>query len=399
MMMEHMPYNLLKCNDLTIKYNKKILFKNFTNSFSIGKIYLFYGPSGCGKTSLIKSLGGLINVKNVNKVKCSFSFFSCTLLDNLTVKENFLLHSFDIDYNYFYKNNFKYLLDKKVKLLSSGEKNLITVILTLSSDSNFIFLDEPLSHLDSDNIIVIQNLLKEKRNTKCIIITDHEKDKYLNFIDEYFYINNFIWIKNISSNNNQKIKDITIKHNNKINCIMFFKFIISNYKRNLLAPFFNALYTSFFITFVSSFIAFIQIKDPFNLLENAKLQNLINLTIIILLFLGQLVLFIISFSKDKNERKKFFQCLACQQKNILTHLYILFEFSFFLIVLILTTYVIFLPTLNLQKNIYFYGQNINYNFDLSFFYIFIILSISIFAVLKVIYEYYLYRYLGRIIND
>ena len=84
--MEHMSFNLLKCNDLTIKYNKKIIFKNFTNSFSIGEIYLFYGPSGCGKTSLIKSLGGLINVKNVNKIKCSFSFFSCTLLDNLTVK-------------------------------------------------------------------------------------------------------------------------------------------------------------------------------------------------------------------------------------------------------------------------------------------------------------------------
>ena len=394
-----MSFNLLKCNNLTIKYNKKILFKNFTNSFSIGKIYLFYGPSGCGKTSLIKSLGGLINVKNVNKLKCSFSFFSCTLLDNLTVKENFLLHNFRLDYNYFYTNNFEYLIEKKVKLLSSGEKNLITVILTLSSDSNFIFLDEPLSHLDSNNIIVIQNLLKEKRNIKCIIITDHEKDKYLNFIDEYFYLNNFTWIKNISSNNNQKIKDITIKHNNKINCIMFFKFIIINYKRNLLAPFFNALYTSFFITFFSSFIAFIQIKEPFNMLENAKLQNLINLTIIILLFLGQLVLFIISFNKDKNERKNIFQCLACQQKNLLTHLYILFEFSLFLIILILTTYFIFSPTLNLQKNIYFYGQNINYNLDLSFLYIFIILSISIFAVLKVIYEYFLYRYLGRIIND
>ena len=279
------------------------------------------------------------------------------------------------------------MVERKVKLLSSGEKNLITVILTLSSDSNFIFLDEPLSHLDSNNIIVIQNLLKEKRNTKCIIITDHEKDKYLNFIDEYFYLNNFTWIKNISSNNNQKIKDITIKHNNKINCIMFFKFIISNYKRNILAPFFNALYTSFFITFFSSFIAFTQIKEPFNIM------------VITLLFLGQLVLFIISFNKDKNERKNIFQCLACQQKNILTHLYILFEFSFFLIVLFLTTYFIFLPTLNLQKNIYFYGQNINYNFDLSFLYIFIILSISIFAVLKVIYEYCLYRYLGRIIND
>lgn len=394
-----MSFNLLNCNNLTIKYNKKIIFKNFTNSFSIGKIYLFYGPSGCGKTSLIKALGGLINVKNVNKLKCSFSFFSCTLLDNLTVKENFLLHNFKIDYDYFYKNNFKYLIEKKVKLLSSGEKNLITVILTLSSNSNFIFLDEPLSHLDSNNIIIIQNLLKEKRNTKCIIITDHEKDKYLNFIDEYFYLNNLTWIKNISINNNQKIKNINIKHNNKINYIIFLKFIIINYKRNLLAPFFNALYTSFFITFFSSFIAFIQIKEPFNILENAKLQNLINLSIIILLFLGQLVLFIISFNKDKNERKNIFQCLACQQKNLLTHLYILFEFSFFLIVLILTSYLIFLPTLNLQKNIYFYGQTVNYNFDLSFFYIFIILSISIFAILKIIYECFLYRYLGRIIND
>ena len=169
-----------------------------------------FGPSGSGKSSYIKALLGLpsiingqiffngFNLKEYNSSKWTllrkhdFSVVlqNLGLFDNLTVSENieliinlYSIEDFrEID---FIKKNLKihdYHL-KKVKFLSLGEKQRLSICRALIRPFSLLILDEPFSHLDNNNISKCIELINYaiKKNNASLLLTSHQKENKFSF--------------------------------------------------------------------------------------------------------------------------------------------------------------------------------------------------------------------------
>jgi len=76
--------------------------------------------------------------------------------------------------------------DKKnalLKKMSFGQQQRVAFIRSLCQPSDFIFLDEPISHLDSENAKIISSILTEEsdKSGSGIIVTSIGKHLELNY--------------------------------------------------------------------------------------------------------------------------------------------------------------------------------------------------------------------------
>jgi len=93
------------------------------------------------------------------------------LLEDLTVRENIVypLHLYELGETVIesklkqvlQKINIKHLLDKLVKLLSTGEKQRVALARALIHDPEFIIADEPTGNLDRENTQIVADILVE----------------------------------------------------------------------------------------------------------------------------------------------------------------------------------------------------------------------------------------------
>lgn len=171
--------------DLTKKYGDHVVFQNSSMTIERGQKVAFVGKNGEGKSTMVKAIMGEIDFqgkleKAQNTMIGYFAQNQASLLDpELTVFQTIdNIAVGDI------RTKIKDILgafmfggeasNKKVKVLSGGEKTRLAMIKLLLEPVNLLILDEPTNHLDLKTKDILKEALKNFDGT--IILVSHDRD-------------------------------------------------------------------------------------------------------------------------------------------------------------------------------------------------------------------------------
>lgn len=189
--------SIIKTCNVKYSYDRdRIVLKDLSAEFDVGKIYAILGPSGCGKTTLLSLLGGLdspsdgkvlflgedIEKKGLawhRQNNVAFIFQSYNLIDYMTPVENVALTSKLQPLPILERLGLtKEEAKRNVLKLSGGQQQRVAIARALASDASVILADEPTGNLDEDTAVEITNILKEcaHQMNKCVIIVTHSND-------------------------------------------------------------------------------------------------------------------------------------------------------------------------------------------------------------------------------
>ena len=175
----------LICDDVRKDYGTHTVFDHVTLTIRRGEKVAFVGKNGEGKSTLVKCIMGEIPFTGTLKVghNVQIGYFAqnqAQLLDGeITIREtidqaahgemrlkiNDLLGAFMFGGE---------TADKKVKVLSGGERSRLAMIRLLLEPVNFLILDEPTNHLDMVSKDVLKEAIKAFDGTAIIVSHDRE---------------------------------------------------------------------------------------------------------------------------------------------------------------------------------------------------------------------------------
>lgn len=185
--------------NLEKKYGDHLVFSNVDITINRGDKVAFVGKNGEGKSTLVKCIMGEINFKGKLEIgyNVKIGYFAqnqAQLLDeNRTVFET-------IDYVAVgdIRTKIRDILgafmfggeaaDKKVKVLSGGERSRLAMIRLLLEPVNLLILDEPTNHLDMKSKDVLKDALKEFDGT--VIVVSHDRDFLNGLVDKVYEFGN-----------------------------------------------------------------------------------------------------------------------------------------------------------------------------------------------------------------
>jgi len=177
-------YRVIGLKGVSKAYSELKVYENFDFEIIKGEKAVLYGDNGAGKSTLLKILAGVIPFEaGERKVghNVSMGYFSQTRMDVLNEERTVLEEAFNVAKN-MKTENVRTLLgmflfsgddvEKKVKILSGGEKSRLIMAKLLLEAPNFLLLDEPTTHLDVDAVEALVKALNGYTGT--IVFISHD---------------------------------------------------------------------------------------------------------------------------------------------------------------------------------------------------------------------------------
>ncbi|MCI1779684.1 MAG: ATP-binding cassette domain-containing protein [Bacteroidales bacterium] len=208
--------NKLEIDSVQLSFREKSVLNGIYVEAETGNVTGILGRNGCGKSCLLKLIFGEIrnSEKSVRingrglygdnrnpaemRMLPQFNF----LPKHLKVGQVF--DYFGLDFRDFceYFEEFGKWENLKIKALSGGTVRLLETFLILKSKTEFCILDEPFSCLSPKNISTFIDIIKQEKQNKGIIITDHMY-RYITEVSDILYL-----IKDCTSYRINNIEDL-----------------------------------------------------------------------------------------------------------------------------------------------------------------------------------------------
>jgi molybdate transport system ATP-binding protein len=180
-----------------------------------GQFVSLYGPSGAGKTSILRMLAGFmkpdngfINVNNAvwynapakkniepRQRGIGFVFQDYALFPNMNVRENILFalgrnESPAIVDELLEVTGLTNLATRKIQTLSGGQQQRVALARAIANKPAILLLDEPLSAIDNEMRVFLQDTLKEihQRYSLTTILVSHNAQEIIKLSDMVIHL-------------------------------------------------------------------------------------------------------------------------------------------------------------------------------------------------------------------
>ncbi|MGZ9413760.1 ATP-binding cassette domain-containing protein [Mycoplasma sp. Z386] len=168
------------------------------------QIFCILGKSGSGKSTFLNIISNLINPDfgtitfEKENPKIEFVFQDFNLIEDLNAFQNIKI-SLNVNSETIDEKEIielakdleldETLLKKKVKLLSEGERQRVTILRSLVRDFDILLADEPTSNLDEENSHKIFDIFNKISQNKLVIVVSHDIDLVKKYADSYYDLN------------------------------------------------------------------------------------------------------------------------------------------------------------------------------------------------------------------
>ena len=179
---------VLECKDLRKGFGERLFIDSLSFSLPAGGIVGIIGPNGAGKTTLFRMLSGIEKpdsgeIRLGPTVKLAYVDQSRQSLNDRNTVWQEISGGLDLikvgnyetsSRGYVGRFNFKGGdQQKKVGLLSGGERNRVHLARTLASGGNVILLDEPTNDLDIETLQNLEDALEQFAG--CAVVISHDR--------------------------------------------------------------------------------------------------------------------------------------------------------------------------------------------------------------------------------
>lgn len=203
---------MIETKDITFKYKKKIVFRDFSLSFRDGKVYGLLGKNGAGKSTLLYLMTGLLrpqkgtiryNEKDVSRRLPS------VLNDLFIVPEEFMLPNIALKRYLsinkpFYPRFSEEQLRKNLTLfelednlninlgaLSMGQKKKVFMSFALATNTSLLMMDEPTNGLDIPGKSQFKKFIASNMtDERTVIISTHQVQDIEKLIEHVVILEN-----------------------------------------------------------------------------------------------------------------------------------------------------------------------------------------------------------------
>src|SRR5512140_2374534 len=178
---------VIEINGVTKAFGDRLILDNFSATIPPGSIVGVVGPNGAGKTTLLKMITGQEkpdsgSIRIGETVKWAYADQTRTLDPEKSVYEEISGGAETLELgarkinSRAYCSSFNFAgtdQQKKISMLSGGERNRVHLAKTLKEGANVILLDEPTNDLDINTLRALEEALEELAG--CAIVVSHDR--------------------------------------------------------------------------------------------------------------------------------------------------------------------------------------------------------------------------------
>lgn len=184
---------LLRVDNYKAEFDE-LLLENVSFEIREGEKVAIVGANGTGKTTLLreinKNINSAIHIDEAAEMGFLLQIHGETLNEEHTIYEEFEELGFETK-----AQTAEYLADycfeadtlnKKIDVLSGGEKNLLQLAKISVGNANLLLLDEPTSHLDTYSQLALENAIAEYKG--AVLMVSHDFYSIANCADYVLYV-------------------------------------------------------------------------------------------------------------------------------------------------------------------------------------------------------------------